>query len=42
MAYNESSQLSQAVLCDGRTTRKVCYSYDEDGNLEWNLLFHLT
>ena len=30
----ESNQISQAVLCDGRTTRKVCYSYDEDGNLE--------
>ena len=33
MAYNESNQLSEAVLCDGRTTRKVCYTYDEDGNL---------
>ena len=31
--YNESNQLSEAVLCDGRTTRKVCYTYDEDGNL---------
>ena len=26
--YNESNQLSEAVLCDGRTTRKVCYTYD--------------
>ena len=31
--YNESNQLTEAVLCDGRTTRKVCYTYDDDGNL---------
>ncbi|MCI9278833.1 MAG: DNRLRE domain-containing protein, partial [Lachnospiraceae bacterium] len=31
--YNESNQLSEAVLCDGRSLRKVCYSYDGDGNL---------
>ncbi|MDE5590706.1 MAG: hypothetical protein K2J60_16465, partial [Acetatifactor sp.] len=31
--YNESNQLSEAVLCDGKTTRKVQYTYDADGNL---------
>ena len=31
--YNESSQLTEAVLCNGRTKRKVCYTYDSDGNL---------
>ena len=31
--YNESNQLTEAVLCNGRTTRKVCYTYDGDGNL---------
>ncbi|MCM1097620.1 MAG: polymorphic toxin type 28 domain-containing protein [Ruminococcus flavefaciens] len=32
-AYNESNQLSEATICDGKTTKKVCYTYDEDGNL---------
>ncbi|MBD5528485.1 MAG: DNRLRE domain-containing protein [Lachnospiraceae bacterium] len=31
--YNESNQLAEAVLCDGKTTRKVQYTYDADGNL---------
>ncbi|MCM1058094.1 MAG: DNRLRE domain-containing protein, partial [Firmicutes bacterium] len=31
--YNESNQLSEAVLCDGKTTRRVQYTYDADGNL---------
>ncbi|MCM1097622.1 MAG: hypothetical protein NC427_06105 [Ruminococcus flavefaciens] len=31
--YNESNQLSEATICDGKTTKKVCYTYDEDGNL---------
>ena len=31
--YNESNQLAEAVLCNGRTKRKVCYTYDGDGNL---------
>ena len=32
-AYNDSNQLAEATLCNGRTTRKVCYTYDADGNL---------
>lgn len=31
--YNENNQLSEATICDGKTTKKVCYTYDEDGNL---------
>ena len=31
--YNESNQLTEALLCDGRKTTRVCYTYDEDGNL---------
>ncbi len=31
--YNESNQLTEAVLYDGMTTRKVQYTYDADGNL---------
>ena len=31
--YNGSNQMTEAVLCDGRATRKVCYTYDGDGNL---------
>ena len=33
MVYNESNQLTEAVLCNGRTKKKVCYTYDGDGNL---------
>lgn len=31
--YNEDNQLTEAFLCDGRSSRKVVYTYDEDGNL---------
>ena len=31
--YNEDNQLTEAILCDGRSSRKVVYTYDEDGNL---------
>ncbi|MCM1026028.1 MAG: RHS repeat protein, partial [Roseburia sp.] len=27
-AYNESNQRSEATICDGKTTKKVCYTYD--------------
>ena len=32
-AYNDSNQLAEATLCNGRTTRKVCYTYDDRGYL---------
>lgn len=31
--YNENNQLAEAVICDGKTTRKVQYTNDADGNL---------
>ena len=31
--YNESSQMVESMICDGRKTQKWCYTYDEDGNL---------
>ncbi|MCM1235245.1 MAG: hypothetical protein NC489_34525 [Ruminococcus flavefaciens] len=32
-AYNESNQLSETTICGGKTTKEVCYTYDEGGNL---------
>ena len=31
--YNESSQLVESMICDGRKVLKWRYTYDADGNL---------
>ncbi len=38
--YNESNQLSEVVLCDGKTTRKEQYTYDGDGNRVYQLNYN--